>query len=46
MGIVTSLVLFCSHFHQVKDDIAAGKRSPIARLGTKRGAEVFGMVYR
>ncbi|MEY3255574.1 MAG: hypothetical protein RLZZ29_705 [Cyanobacteriota bacterium] len=41
VGIVTSLVLFCSHFHQVKDDIAAGKRSPIVRLGTQRGAEVL-----
>lgn len=41
VGIVTSLVLFCSHFHQVKDDIAAGKRSPIVRLGTKTGAKVL-----
>jgi len=40
IGITTSLVLFCSHFHQVKDDIAAGKRSPIVRLGTRRGAEL------
>ncbi|ASC73993.1 2-carboxy-1,4-naphthoquinone phytyltransferase [Halomicronema hongdechloris C2206] len=36
VGMTTSLVLFCSHFHQVKDDIAAGKRSPIVRLGTRR----------
>lgn len=41
VGIVTSLVLFCSHFHQVKDDIAAGKRSPIVRLGTQKGAQVL-----
>jgi len=41
VGIVTSLILFCSHFHQVKDDIAAGKRSPIVRLGTANGAEVL-----
>jgi 1,4-dihydroxy-2-naphthoate octaprenyltransferase len=41
VGIVTSLVLFCSHFHQVKDDIAAGKRSPIVRLGTEKGAQVL-----
>ncbi|WP_016950297.1 2-carboxy-1,4-naphthoquinone phytyltransferase [Anabaena sp. PCC 7108] len=41
VGIVTSLVLFCSHFHQVKDDIAAGKRSPIVRLGTQTGAKVL-----
>ncbi|MEB3311897.1 MAG: 2-carboxy-1,4-naphthoquinone phytyltransferase [Snowella sp.] len=41
VGISTSLVLFCSHFHQVEDDLAAGKRSPIVRLGTARGANVL-----
>ncbi len=41
VGIVTSLILFCSHFHQVEDDIAAGKRSPIVRLGTERGAQIL-----
>ncbi len=41
VGIATTLVLFCSHFHQVKDDIAAGKRSPIVRLGTQKGAELL-----
>lgn len=41
VGIATSLILFCSHFHQVKDDIAAGKRSPIVRLGTEKGALVL-----
>lgn len=41
LGIVTSLVLFCSHFHQVADDIAAGKKSPIVRLGTQAGAKVL-----
>jgi 1,4-dihydroxy-2-naphthoate octaprenyltransferase len=25
VGIATSVILFCSHFHQVKDDLAAGK---------------------
>jgi 1,4-dihydroxy-2-naphthoate octaprenyltransferase len=39
VGLTTSLVLFCSHFHQVEDDIAAGKRSPIVRMGTHRGAQ-------
>lgn len=38
VGSTTTLVLFCSHFHQVDDDLAAGKRSPIVRLGTRRGA--------
>ena len=41
VGIVTSLILFCSHFHQLKDDIAAGKRSPIVRLGTALSAQIL-----
>lgn len=41
VGAVTSAILFCSHFHQVADDLAAGKRSPIVRLGTARGAALL-----
>jgi 2-carboxy-1,4-naphthoquinone phytyltransferase len=41
VGITTTIVLFCSHFHQIEDDIAAGKRSPIVRLGTAKGAQVL-----
>jgi 2-carboxy-1,4-naphthoquinone phytyltransferase len=41
IGITTSIILFCSHFHQVKDDLAAGKLSPIVRLGTAKGAAVL-----
>jgi 2-carboxy-1,4-naphthoquinone phytyltransferase len=41
IGISTSLILFCSHFHQVKDDLAAGKLSPIVRMGTKMGVQVL-----
>ncbi|WP_424100249.1 2-carboxy-1,4-naphthoquinone phytyltransferase [Moorena producens] len=41
VGLATTLILFCSHFHQVEDDIAAGKRSPMVRLGTKRGAQLL-----
>ena len=46
IGISTSLILFCSHFHQIEDDLAAGKRSPIVRLGTARGSTVltFGVI--
>ncbi|MEM8717651.1 MAG: 2-carboxy-1,4-naphthoquinone phytyltransferase, partial [Cyanobacteria bacterium P01_G01_bin.4] len=40
IGLSTTLILFCSHFHQVQDDLAAGKRSPIVRLGTALGAKV------
>lgn len=41
IGMATTLVLFCSHFHQVNDDLAAGKHSPIVRLGTLGGAELL-----
>lgn len=41
VGIATTLVLFCSHFHQVKEDLAAGKLSPIVRLGTQTGSQVL-----
>ncbi|MEL7038514.1 MAG: 2-carboxy-1,4-naphthoquinone phytyltransferase [Cyanobacteria bacterium J06592_8] len=41
LGISTTLILFCSHFHQVEDDLAAGKYSPIVRIGTKRGAQLL-----
>lgn len=41
VGIATSLILFCSHFHQVEDDLAAGKKSPIVRLGTETGAKLL-----
>ncbi|MEL6495647.1 MAG: 2-carboxy-1,4-naphthoquinone phytyltransferase [Cyanobacteria bacterium J06623_7] len=43
VGISTSIILFCSHFHQVKDDLAAGKRSPIVRIGTANGARVLAL---
>lgn len=41
VGMATTLVLYCSHFHQVEDDLAAGKKSPIVRLGTQRGAYIL-----
>lgn len=37
-ALATTLVLFCSHFHQVQEDAAHGKRSPVVRLGTERAA--------
>jgi 2-carboxy-1,4-naphthoquinone phytyltransferase len=40
VGIATSLILFCSHFHQIEDDRQAGKKSPIVRLGTKLAADL------
>ena len=44
IGISTSIILFCSHFHQVKDDFFAGKRSPIVFLGTKLGSIVLKVI--
>ncbi|AFY38645.1 1,4-dihydroxy-2-naphthoate phytyltransferase [[Leptolyngbya] sp. PCC 7376] len=41
VALTTSIILFCSHFHQAEDDLAAGKKSPIVRLGTALGAEVL-----
>jgi 1,4-dihydroxy-2-naphthoate octaprenyltransferase len=41
VGIVTSVILFCSHFHQIEDDAAVGKRSPIVRLGTAKAANLL-----
>ncbi|MEB3321728.1 MAG: 2-carboxy-1,4-naphthoquinone phytyltransferase [Synechococcaceae cyanobacterium] len=37
-ALATTLVLFCSHFHQVEEDAAHGKRSPVVRLGSGRAA--------
>jgi 2-carboxy-1,4-naphthoquinone phytyltransferase len=45
LGVSTSVILYCSHFHQVEDDVAAGKRSPIVRLGTQRGAALLPWFY-
>eukprot|EP00240_Pyramimonas_obovata_P005387 CAMPEP_0118926146 /NCGR_PEP_ID=MMETSP1169-20130426/3916_1 /TAXON_ID=36882 /ORGANISM="Pyramimonas obovata, Strain CCMP722" /LENGTH=412 /DNA_ID=CAMNT_0006867643 /DNA_START=345 /DNA_END=1583 /DNA_ORIENTATION=- len=41
VGITTSVILFCSHFHQVEGDIAAGKRSPVVKLGRPLAAKVL-----
>ncbi|KAK3170510.1 hypothetical protein Dsin_032757 [Dipteronia sinensis] len=40
VGLTTTLILFCSHFHQVEGDLAVGKMSPLVRLGTERGSGV------
>lgn len=40
----TSIILFCSHFHQEDDDRKAGKQSPIVRLGTYRATRVLTFV--
>ncbi|MFS7979237.1 putative 1,4-dihydroxy-2-naphthoate polyprenyltransferase [Helianthus anomalus] len=40
VGITTSLILFCSHFHQIPGDKAVGKLSPLVRIGTETGSHV------
>lgn len=40
LGLTTTLILFCSHFHQIADDLAAGKHSPVARLGTQTSSRL------
>lgn len=40
VGFTTSLILLCSHFHQVDGDLAVGKMSPLVRIGTKTGAQL------
>ena len=39
-ALATTLVLFCSHFHQVEQDAAHGKKSPVVRMGTARAASL------
>ena len=36
VGWTTTAILFCSHLHQRRGDLASGKRSPVVRFG-KRG---------
>ena len=40
-AMATTLVLFCSHFHQINQDAAVGKKSPLVVLGTNRAAKVL-----
>ncbi|XP_051146924.1 2-carboxy-1,4-naphthoquinone phytyltransferase, chloroplastic [Andrographis paniculata] len=43
VGFTTTLILFCSHFHQIEDDKSVGKYSPLVRIGTERGAGVVNL---
>ena len=40
VGITTTVILFGSHWHQIQGDIAAGKMSPLVRLGTANACKV------
>ena len=44
VGTTTSIILFCSHFHQIDGDTAAGKRSPLVRLGLGRAVRLLSWV--
>jgi 1,4-dihydroxy-2-naphthoate phytyltransferase len=41
VGLTTTIILFTSHFHQIEGDKAAGKMSPLVRLGTDRATVVL-----
>ena len=41
VGMTTTAILLCSHFHQREGDMAAGKKSPVVRLGTATAADVL-----
>nr|QXL99849.1 1,4-dihydroxy-2-naphthoate polyprenyltransferase [Phelipanche aegyptiaca] len=43
VGFTSALILFCSHFHQIEDDKAVGKISPLVRLGTEKASKVVKM---
>ena len=39
-ALATTLVLFCSHFHQVAQDVEHGKRTSLVLLGTYKAAKL------
>ena len=41
VALATSLILFTSHFNQVREDAAIGKKSPVVRLGARRAAQLL-----
>eukprot|EP00884_Botryococcus_braunii_P013432 jgi/Botrbrau1/2208/Bobra.101_2s0038.1 len=41
VGSSIAVILFCSHFHQIEGDLAAGKASPLTRLGLEQGLQVL-----
>ncbi|CAD6202417.1 unnamed protein product [Miscanthus lutarioriparius] len=40
VGLTTTMILFCSHFHQIDGDLAVGKMSPLVRIGTQAGSRI------
>ena len=39
-SLAITLVLFCSHFHQIKEDQKYGKISPLVLLGSRRASQL------
>ena len=39
-----TLVLFCSHFHQIKEDKKYGKNSPLVLIGTKKSTTLVQLI--
>lgn len=44
VGLSTTIILFCSHFHQIKGDKAAGKNSPLVRMGVEQATSTLKLV--
>eukprot|EP01023_Acetabularia_acetabulum_P003213 TRINITY_DN1135_c0_g1_i1.p1 TRINITY_DN1135_c0_g1~~TRINITY_DN1135_c0_g1_i1.p1 ORF type:complete len:380 (-),score=16.14 TRINITY_DN1135_c0_g1_i1:198-1337(-) len=46
VGLTTTSILLCSHFHQIEGDKKAGKFSPLVRMGPKLAYQVlfFGVI--
>ena len=44
IGLSTTVILFCSHFHQIDGDRAAGKMSPLVRLGVDKATSTLKFV--
>tara|TARA_Y100000589_G_C27194459_1_gene646143 strand:- start:1834 stop:2748 length:915 start_codon:yes stop_codon:yes gene_type:complete len=40
-SLAITLVLFCSHFHQIKEDQKFGKKSPLVILGAKNSSKLI-----
>ncbi|KAI8111288.1 hypothetical protein M9434_004860 [Picochlorum sp. BPE23] len=41
LGLSTTIILFCSHFHQIDGDKAAGKQSPVVRMGIEKSTSTL-----
>ncbi|KAG0467723.1 hypothetical protein HPP92_019303 [Vanilla planifolia] len=41
VGLTTTFILFCSHFHQIDGDKEVRKMSPLVRVGTEMGSKLI-----